>query len=331
MYAGSVKSDAAKSAAGAQAKAITNIKDYTQTQMDPALVNKQALQADTDRAKNQLALQGQIDPELLKQRTTSEQMLSSQLAGIGSSASDKVAAQAAAEAIAQTPGAAAGKQQLIQAALDNIKEGATLPPDVQAEIMQAGLQQSSGVTGGAPGGASATGTGGAASSILTRVLGTEGVNLQAQRQQQASQLLTAASNLDAQRQQILQGLFPKLQQQQMSNISGTSGILQQSNSMLPQAGLTGTQVASDWLARVGAVNALSSQKAQVQANGTLAQAQAQAQMIGSATSAGTALVGSPGVSSGLSSFFNTTPAATNTSAMGGGSGVGIGASGNFAA
>jgi hypothetical protein len=155
---------------------------------------------------------------------------------------------------------------------------------------------------------------------LTRVLGSAGINLEAQRQQQASQLLTAASNLDAQRQQILQGLFPKLQQQQMSNISGTSGILSLGQSMLPQAGLTGTQVASDWLARVGAVNQLSTQKANVQAQGALATGQANANMWGSIASLGQAAT-SDKSQAGISSFFNSIGSSGN---------AGIGASGNFA-
>jgi hypothetical protein len=243
-------------------------------------------------------------------------MLSNQLSGIGNSASDEVAAQAASEALTQTPGAAEGKAQLIQAALKNLQAGATLPPDLQAELMQAGLQQSAGVTGGAPGAGAASG--GTTSSILTRVLGSAGVNLQQQREQQAQQLLTSASNLDAQRAQILGNLFPKLQQQQMGNISGTAGVLSLGNSMLPQAGLSGTQVASDWLARVGAMNQLSGQKAAVQAQGALATGQANANMWGSIASLGQGAT-SPQTTSGISSFFNSV-----------GSGAGTGASGNFA-
>lgn len=303
-----------------QGKAIDNIRAYTQAQMDPALVNEQALAADTAQAKNRLALQAQIDPELAKQRTVSEQMLSSQLGGIGSSDSDKVAAAAAAGAVAGDPALESTKQQLVAAAMQELQAGAKLPSDVQAQLMQAGLQQSGNTTGAASGA-----SGGVGSSILSQVLGTAGIQLQAQRETQAASLATAAGNLDAQRQQILQGLFPKLQQQQMGNISATSGILQQSNAMLPQAGMSGTQTANLWLARVGAMNNLASQKAQVQYAGTLGYGQARASMIGSIASLGQGGGGQQSASN-MSSMFGSSGAGAASSGGGGDTG-GFGAFG----
>jgi hypothetical protein len=119
-----------------------------------------------------------------------------------------------------------------------------------------------------------------------------GLQLQQQRQQQAASLMTTASGLDAQRSQILQGLFPRLQQQQMGNIGATSNILQQSNSMLPQAGLSGADVANVWLQRVGAQNQLTQQLGSVVSKGQLAAGQATAGAWGGvANLAGSAAMG----------------------------------------
>jgi hypothetical protein len=233
------------------------------------VVNAQALAADQLRASNQLSLQEQIDPSLAAQRVQSQKMLSTQLGGIGTSASDTLSAQAAAEAAAAGPGTQASAAALNDQANQLLKAGATLPADVQASLMQAGLQQA----GQATGSANARGAGGP---ILQQVLGMGGLQLQQQRQQQAASLMTTASGLESQRSQILQGLFPRLQQQQMGNIGATSNILQQSNSMLPQAGLSGADVANVWLQRVGAQNQLTQQLGSVVSKGQLAAGQATA-------------------------------------------------------
>lgn len=293
VASGIINANTANRAAKQQSRAIDKMKAYTEKNLDPEVLKKVALQADTERIQNQLALQAKIDPALAAQRGVAEQKISEGLAGVGTSASDVVAAQAAKEALATN---AAGKQQLIEAALGELNAGAKLPPDLQAELMQAGLQKASGVTGGAGGAAGVSG------SILSQVLGSAGLNLKAQREQQATQMLTAAGNLEQQRAQILQGLFPRLQQQQLGNLSAASGVLQQENALLPNAGLTGTQVASDWLARVGAINQLAGQQASVQAQGALATGQAKAGVAGAIASLGQAAA--PGEASGISSFFN---------------------------
>ncbi len=288
---------AAQKAQDQQAQALKQMAERIVKEMDPALVNDKALQADIMRAKERLKLQGEIDPELLKQRRLAEQILTGQLTGIGTGAGDEVSAQAAKEALTVSPGAEEAKQKLIDAALQEITLGASLPPDVQAELMQAGLQQAGQVTGAA----TARGAGGA---ILQDVLGLGGLNLKAQRQDRAANLLKSASDLDAQRQQILQNLFPRLQQQQLQNIAATSGILTQSNMMVPEAGLGGSDIANVWLARVGALNDITGQIGNVQAQGTLAKQAATNRAISSGAKAldsvgGIALGGVGGILGGI--------------------------------
>ena len=307
VISGIMAKSAAERAGQIQREGLLQIRKTLERDLDPALINEKALAQDRQRALDRLALQKEIDPELAAQRSVSQEMLSDQLAGIGSSASDLVAAQAAAEGVAGVPGMDAAKSELIDAALQELRLGAKLPSDVQAELMQAGLQQAGRVTGAASGA-----RGGVGASILNEVLGTAALKLKADRQQQAAALTTAAGNLEAQRQQILQNLFPALQQQQLKNISATSGILQQSNQMLPQAGLSGSDIANLWLQKVGALNENTTQKLQSNVSSYMAAQQARQNIWGSVASAGQWKAGgqgqggSGGTGIDYSQFFNST-------------------------
>lgn len=251
-----------------QIDALQKQRDFVYSQLEPGTVNAQAQQADIDRAKNQLALQGQIDPALLAQRYASEGAIAKTSAALasGNTPADQVAATAAKEAVAGTPGEDDAKKALVDAALKELAAGATLPPDVQAQLVQTGLQKTGQVTGAA----NASGVGG---QVLSTILGTAGINLKMQREQQAANLTNAAQDLQTKRQNILQGLFPNLQNQQLKNISAQQGVLQQSNAMAPSVGLGGNDVTNLWLARVGATNQLAQASANAAAQGGAAQGQ----------------------------------------------------------
>jgi hypothetical protein len=265
-----ITANAMENATKMQIDALQRQKDFVFKQLDPNVVGPQATQADVDRAKNQLALQAQIDPALLAQRYASQEAIGKAASELGAgSPSDLVAKQAAKEAVAGVPGEEQAKKAIVDAAHKELSMGATLPPDVQAEIVKAGLEK----TGQVQGTAGAQGVGG---QILRTVLGTAGINLQHQRQQQAAALTSTAADLQTKRQNILQSLFPNLQAAQLKTLGAQQSVLQQSNAMVPQAGLGGTDVANLWLARVGATNQL----AQSQANAAAAGAQAQGQIWG---------------------------------------------------
>jgi hypothetical protein len=269
----SIQANAMRDATQMQIDALQKQRDFVYSQLEPGTVNAQAQQADIDRAKNQLALQGQIDPALLAQRYASEGAIAKTSAALasGNTPADTVAATAAREAVAGTPGEDDAKKALVDAALKELAAGATLPPDVQAQLVQTGLQKTGQVTGAA----NASGVGG---QVLSTILGTAGINLKMQREQQAANLTNAAQDLQTKRQNILQGLFPNLQNQQLKNISAQQGILQQSNAMAPSVGLGGNDVTNLWLARVGATNQL----AQASANAAAAGGAAQGQIWGNA-------------------------------------------------
>ena len=293
---------AVKGAERAQQRAIRDIQARIEAEMTPEVVNDIVRKYDELSAKNRLALQAQIDPELAKQRGGAEKMISKFLEDLssGKTPTDTISSEAVKQAMAKIPGMAEGIAGLTSAANKQLALGASLPADLQAELMQAGLEQSGAVTGTA-------GMRGVGGVILPQILGSAGIALQQQRQTQAASLFNAASNLDAQRQQILQSLFPKLQAQQMANLSAASGILQQSNSMMPNAGMTGQEAGNLWLARMGALNNLRGQSGSAEVGKILGAAAAMGQV---ASSFGTAMGGSGGGSGGsartpdYASFFN---------------------------
>lgn len=306
---------AVREATQMQIDALERQRDFVFSQLEPSRVNREALQADINRAQSQLALQGVTDPAALATRYAAEDQILRQVLGLGAgSPADQVAQVAAQEAIAGTPGLQEGKNALVDAALQELRLGATLPPDVQAELVQAGLERA-GETVGA-----ATGPRGTSGQLLRQIIGSAGVQLQAERQQRAAALMDAASNLEARRQSILGTLFPNLSAVQLNTLQGAQGALAQSNAMVPEAGLSGSDVANLWLARVGATNQLAQQAANAGAAGALGQAQAWQTGLGAAIGYGANALpstasffgGSPSVGS-----FTGSPALTaSQSAMG---------------
>lgn len=263
VAAAGIQANAVEQATQMQIDALNRQRQFVFNNLDPSVIGPQASQADLNNALTRLANQGIIDPSLLGSRYQSETQINDMLGKIGVDSS-QVANVAKNEAIAGTPGMEAAKDQLVAAAQKELSAGATLPPDVQAELVKAGLENSGMVTGSASG----KGTGG---QILRTILGQAGIALQQQRQQHAAGLLTTAQNLDQSRQNILQSLFPNLSKVQLANLGGTQSVLTQSNSMLPGGGLSGNDVANIWLARVGATNQLAQNAANAAAQGALAQ------------------------------------------------------------
>ena len=245
IVGGALNARAQVKAAKIQAKAIKEARDFLFKNLDPSVVSKAAAEQDIARAWQQRAFQEQFDPELAAQRMQSQKMLSDQLAGIGQGAEQDVAALATQEAMAGSGGFTDLKNRMIDAALTELNSGATLPPDVQAELVQAGLERSGMVSGAA----SPRGIGG---NILRQEIGQGAIKLQADRQQRAMALASSAQQLDSARSAMLQSLFPNLQALKAKDIGMTSAILQQSEALVPEVGLTGRDIAELWKARVGA-------------------------------------------------------------------------------
>lgn len=276
IAAASMQASAIREATEMQIDALDRQRDFVFSQLQPGRVNREALGADINRAKQRLALQGVVDPAALETRYAAEDSILRQVLGLEGGPAQDVAAVAAQEAIAGTPGLDRAKNALVDAALREIELGATLPQDVQAELVKAGLERSGEVVG------SPTGGRGTSGQLLRQIIGSAGLQLQADRQQRAAALTDAASNLESRRQEILGTLFPNLSTVQLNTLRGVQGALEQSNAMLPEAGLGGSDIANLWLARVGATNQLAQQAANAAAQGALGQAQAWQSGLGAA-------------------------------------------------
>jgi hypothetical protein len=271
-----------------QIDALNRQRQFVFQNLDPSVIGPQATQADVNNAVNRLALQGQIDPNLLNSRYAAEAGISNQLGQVGQGNAAKISNIATNEATQNTPGMETAKDTLVKQAQQELDAGATLPPDVQAELVKAGLERSGMVTQSASG----QGTGG---QILRTILGTAGLQLKQQRQQQATGLLSAAQNLTNSRASILSNLFPNLNSTQLNNLTATSNAFNTANSALPSAGLSGSDIANIWLARVGATNQLAQNAANAGAAGALGQGQAWSGALGA---------NSGNIGNGLSSAWN---------------------------
>lgn len=272
-----IQASAIKDAADAQIAALERQRDFVYNQLEPGRVNQQAIAADIDQARNRLAAQGLVDPALLQSRYNAEEAISRQAGALGAgSEAGKLGTLAAGEAATGVKGMGDLKTRLIDEALKELNAGATLPPDVQAELVKAGLEKSGSVTGKA----SAQGTGG---TILRTLLGTAGLALKSQRQEKAAKLGEAAQGLEESRQRILGTLFPNLSNVQLNQLQGQQRVLQQSQDLMPEVGLGGNDIANIWLARVGATNQLSRAAADAAARSGTGVANAWASGLGGAT------------------------------------------------
>jgi len=277
IAAASIQASAMRDAAQMQMDALQKQRDFVYSELEPSKVGGAATVADVQRSQAQLALQGINDPDVLRARYQAESGILKGAGELGAgSPADLVARTAASEAITGPKGMEAGKAALIDSALQELHAGASLPPDVQAELVKTGLERS-GMTVGA---ASPKGIGG---EILRKMIGERGLALQAERQQRASQLLGQAGNLEAQRQSMLQQLFPNLSSVQLGTLAGQQNVLNQAEALKPQAGLKGTDVANLWLARVGATNQLAQQSANIGAEAGMGAANVWGAGLGGAT------------------------------------------------
>lgn len=268
-----IQASAIKKATQMQIKALERQKKFVFDNLKPSVVQEEARAADVERAQARLALQSQIDPALLAARYVSQDQLLKLAKEGAESSGDKLAAQLFEEAAAPEYRAKELSQKLMDRAIEEIDAGATLPPDVQAELVKAGLERSGTVGAGAE-------VKGLAGTLTRKLIANEALALKQARQEQATRLGLASQQLAANRAQILSTVFPQLKGLQAQNAALQSSILAQSNQMVPEAGLGGTDIANIMLARVGATNQLAQSAADAAARGAIMQAGAWQQALG---------------------------------------------------
>lgn len=295
-----ISAKAIEKATQAQIKALEKQKKFVFDQLEPGKLASQAEAQDVAKAKAQRALQAIVDPELARARLAATAGIEQQLAGLTTGAGDIIGGQAAQEALDATGNFDELKQRLIDTALMELDAGATLPQDVQAELVKAGLERGARATGGMGGG-----PGGLAGQETRRLIGQEGLKLQADRQARAAGLGQAAQDLEARRASILGSLFPALKSSQLANLSAAQGTLAVTNAAMPAAGLSGEDITNLWLQRVGATGTIMGRVGDAALAGSLSQATLWNKAIGTATGA----IANAGIPSSIANALAAYPAA----------------------
>lgn len=267
-----VSNQGKQSAIGAQEKAINGLQGLN----IPSLQSL-ASSADIQKYQQQFAEQAAIDPAYASLRTAGAGGMLSQLSSdaSGNSLADQALNGEAA-------GSGSTISQLMEQASNELSAGATLPPSFQAELVRSGLE-SSGQSGLQPGPNGAGGTN------IRTLLGSAGLQLQAQRQQQAEGMLsTADSALND-----LASMSNQLTQSKMGRAVTAAGV---GNATLPSIGLSGQDVTGMSEANTGLQNQKTLGLGNLDAQSALGNAQMWSSILGSTTSSLTSGLLGPGKS-----------------------------------
>lgn len=285
------KKSAADKAAKAQSSALKGQKKILSEELSFNRINQAATDADRLRAENRLALQKEIDPELAALRQKGkEKLLEETNRPDASLQSTQVANALFKENATQDPRLEALKSSIINRAQEEISAGATLPPEFQAELVRAGVQQGS-QAGFKTDARTVGGT-------IARALGIGGEQLKMARENQATNLAGAATNLDESRARILGSIFPTIaaaENTRRQNAAAEFGIGEQT---LPESGLTGREAAAIQQNRGNTLLKIRGQRGQIKAQQAAAAGEANAAYIAAGTSFATSALGAYGSSLG---------------------------------
>lgn len=297
VAAGQAAGAAAGDATQYQLQALDKIKGYLEKNLDPEKLAGISAAQDRARVKASLALQQEVDPGMAKVRQAAQDRVLSSLTGMENSPANQLAKQAAtlASTEAANPATKALQEKFLSRANEEMDLGATLPSDLQAELVQAGLQRAGSVTGSAGAGS------GVGRNIATQLFGQAALQLRAQRQAAAQTLSNSAQQLQQSRLQLLSGLFPSLKQNQLADLNAAGGAFQASDAAVPKVGMGGNELVNTYLAKIGAMTQNIQDVGRVAGQGTLASGQAAGQILGgAAASGGSASASLPDYSSWLS-------------------------------
>lgn len=268
-------------ALSAEQQAWLNVKDIS-------IKDQQRIvsQGDLDKYKAQFAAQQQVDPTGAALRTKGEAGV---LSAINQDASGNTIAQQTLNqektlSDQQTPQENDVVNSLIARAKSDLAAGATLPPEFQAELVRSGL------SGAAANGQSLNGEAGAGTNVRT-LEGSAGIQLQAQRQNEAIQAASSAGDIQSRRASILSGLSVldnNLRGAQLQRSAGAAGL---GFSSVPNIGLSGAQVGDLSLANWKLDNTRTLAIGGINANKIISNATANTSYINAGTSAITGALG----------------------------------------
>jgi len=285
--AAAAKKKAADKAAHAQTTALKGQKKILANELGYDKVQQASVTAERNRAKERIRLQEEIDPELAEMRKLGKQQLLAEAQKPNASReSVQVAKQLFTENIKPDENLEALKDQIIKKAQAKLAQGATLPPEFQAELVRAGVSQ------GAQAGLKPTPK--TVGGRLYQALGSAGVALEAQRTQEAQQLANTASGLQESRAKILSSIFPTISTSEATQRQMAAGNFAVGDQSLPQAGLTGAEAANLQINRGNTLLKIRGQKGQVQAQKAIAGGEANAAYIKAAGQFATSALGAYG-------------------------------------
>lgn len=237
VVTGLIEKDAADRAYATQKKGIAQQQKLLKNTFDPNRLNELVNKYDKGFLEKRLELQKELDPELYALRQQGKENLLKELGRDNDTRqSARVASKLFEENIQPDQQAEQLKDKLFNEANQALAAGATLPPDLQRELVKAGVAGASGsgfkIDRQAIGGpvASAVGSGALA--------------LQQQRQQQAIQLGQAAQGLKDARTRILSNIFPTIQSSEQTAEARSAAAFGIGNENLPSGGLTGREALS---------------------------------------------------------------------------------------
>ncbi len=276
-YAASEQKKAADKGASAQKKAITS-QNKLLKKLDPDALNSLAMKFDSSRAKNRLALQAEIDPEVAQIRELSKKALLDRAAvSTDQRESNQLATRLFNETKDEDPRLVALKDSILAKAQSELAAGASLPPEFQSELVRAGLE--TGAQSGIGMGKNAVGGG------VARLLGAAGIQLDRERTQTAVALTDAAQDLTNSRINILSSVFPRLRELEAADRNEQVANLQLAEAMLPESGISGQEAVNIQIGKSKAKAALLQQRANVKAGEAQANAQFNSSLASTAASA----------------------------------------------
>ncbi len=224
---------AAKSAANKAERANRAALDKVKG-INPHAATSTAKAGDIDRFKDSLEAQRKYDPTLAKIREEGAQSVLDELRK-GDNQSQQLLNKLYNENINEDPGITQLRQEMIRQANQELSEGAKLSPDIQAEMIKAGLERakSSGLSTDPT-----SNTGG----DIKEVIGTAGLQIQRDRQEAASKLGTSAQQLQATRASILAGLVSTVENASTQRQARAVNAFDFANKSIPAIGLGGADL-----------------------------------------------------------------------------------------
>src|SRR6185436_7418143 len=237
VVTGLIEKDAADRAYQTQKKGIQRQEALLKDEYDPNRINVLVNKYDKGFLQKRLELQKELDPELAQLRQQGKENLLQELGRDNSTRqSQQVANALFNENVKPNEAQERLKDKLFSEANAELQAGATLPPELQAELERAGVSGAAGsgfaIDKNAIGG------------TVAHAIGSEAVRLKQLRQNQAVQLGQAASGLQDERARILQNIFPTVQTAEQVAAARGATAFAIGNENLPSGGLTGREAAS---------------------------------------------------------------------------------------